>query len=891
MKCSFKSALCAALLFATVDGVAGDLFDPLKTVNPYAMDGVLVPSNQILTPAGLQVELPELRPQVIALSPDGAILVTSGKTHELIVLNPINGNVLQRVLLPEEGRKAAQPGAISSHILLPDKEGQVSFTGLVFSHDGSRIYLSNVNGSIKVFAVEPGHKVVPLYSIPLPAPEGAHRTKDIPTGLAISLDGRRLYVALNISNRLLEIDLLSRKVLRQFEVGNAPYDVVLVGAKAYVSNWGGRRPDSRSLTGPIGIGASVRVDPVRFIANEGSVSIVNLESGIVTSEILVGLHACALAVTPDEKQVVVANANSDTISVIEVATDHVIDTISLAWHPNAFFGASPNALQFDPSGKTLYVCNGTQNAVAVVAYRPHGSKLKGLIPTGWFPGAIAYDAKRRSIYVANIKGIGSGRRFPAGKETFKSNQFNGTLSLIPLPDRSALKRQTGIVFRNCRRAVLEAARLPARPNIAAKPVPERAGEPSLIKHVIYVIKENRTYDQVLGDIPEGRGKPDLCIFGDHFTPNQHKICREFVLLDNTHCSGILSADGHQWADTAFATDYMEKSFAGFPRSYPDGMEDKDVDALAYSPTGFIWDNALAHHKTLRDYGEFTIGITGWSQPGKKKGPHFTDFYNDFVNGTTHTRVSSRAAIQSLRPYICTNTIGWDLDVPDQYRAAEFITELEQFEKAGKLPELIIVCLPNDHTSGTAVGAPTPAAQVADNDLAFGKIVDAVSHSIFWKDTCIFAIEDDPQAGFDHISSYRTTAYVVSPYTKRHAVVSHNYNQPSLLRTMELMLGLPPMNQMDAGANPMFACFTSQPDFTPFDSVLNNVPLDQMNPKPSAIVDPVQRHYAIASGKLPLEDADDCPEDLLNRILWNAQKGNAPYPSWAISEKVGPRRRD
>ncbi|MCL5098472.1 MAG: phosphoesterase, partial [Candidatus Omnitrophica bacterium] len=273
-----------------------------------------------------------------------------------------------------------------------------------------------------------------------------------------------------------------------------------------------------------------------------------------------------------------------------------------------------------------------------------------------------------------------------------------------------------------------------------------------------MIKENRTYDQILGDMTEGDGDPALCVFGENVTPNQHKICRDFVLLDNIYCSGILSADGHQWSDSAFATDYMEKSFAGFPRSYPDGMEDGAIDALAYSPAGFIWDNALAHGKSLRDYGEFTIGVVHWTDSNKKGMPTFLDYYRDFVDQTGLIHIGSRPTIPSLGPYINAETIGWNLDVPDAFRAAQFIKEFRQFERDGKLPSLILICLPDDHTSGTRPGSPTPAAQVADNDLAFGQIVEAVSHSVFWKDTCIFAIEDDPQNGWDHVNSFRTTAY-------------------------------------------------------------------------------------------------------------------------------------
>jgi len=852
-------------------------------VNPFAAGEILVPVNQVLTPAGLQVELPDLRPQVLALSPDGALLATSGKTHELVLVHPVKGEVLQRVPLPSEAARDAGSDAVSSHIFSPDKEGQVSFTGLVFSPDGSRIYLSNVNGSIKVFAVGPGHRVSSLYSIPLPETGLAYRKKEIPSGLAISRDGKRLYVALNVSNRLLELDTTSRKPLRLFEVGTAPYAVALVGHKAYVSNWGGRRADRHSTNGPIGIGALARVDPVRFVANEGSVSVIDLKVGGVQREIAAGLHSSGLALSPDGRWLVVANANSDTLSVINTRPDQVVESIPVRWRANDLFGASPNALTFDQSGKVLYVCNGTQNAVVVLSFRPGNSKIMGLIPTGWYPGAIVCDPPRHAIYVANIKGIGSGKRYAVGeKAKFNSHQYFGTLSLIPVPDRQQLGKDTRIVLRNYQRAVAEAALLPLRDGIPPRPVPERVGEASVFKHVVYIIKENRSYDQALGDMPEGNGAPDLCVFGEEITPNQHKLCREFVLLDNTYCSGILSADGHQWTDTAFATDYLEKSFAGFPRSYPDGMEDHDLDALAYASTGFIWDNALEHGKTLRDYGEFAVSVSGWSDSTRKGFPAFLDYYRDFVAHTGFTRVGSRPGIPSLGHCMNTNTLGWDLDVPDVLRAAEFIKDLRQFEREGDFPDLAIICLPNDHTSGTRPHSPTPAAQVADNDLAFGRIVEAISHSRFWKDTCIFAIEDDPQDGWDHVSGYRTTAYVISPYTRRHAVVSDNYNQTSLLRTIELILGLPPMNQMDATGVPMTACFMGEPDFTPFTAVPNSVPLDQMNPDTQAIQDPLQRHFAVASAKLPLSEPDRCPEDLLNRIIWHAQKGaRAPYPAWAI----------
>ena len=845
---------------------------------------IVTPVNQLVTPAGQILDLPGLRPQALALSPDGRILVVAGKTHEIIVVDPKTGQILKHVPLPAEATQAG-PATVSTHILKPDENGQVSFTGLAFSPDGSRLYLANVDGSIKVFGVGQEHEVSGLFSIPLPRANVPGRKADIPAGLALSRDGKRLYVALNLSNRLVELDAGSGAVLRLWDTGFAPYDVVLAGDKVYVSNWGGRRPDANSVTGPAGLGTLVRVDPVRHIASEGSVTVIDARSSEIKEpkcEVLTGLHASAMALSPNGRYLVVANAGSDTLSVIDTQTEQIVETIWARQNPADPFGASPNALAFAPSGKTLFVCNGTQNAVAVVAFAPGNSKLKGLVPVGWYPGAIVYDARRKSFYVANIKGIGPGRLGKStGRTEFNTHQYFGSLSLVREPGARELATMTSRALANMRYPLLAQASLPPRSGELPRPVPERVGEPSVFKHVVYIIKENRTYDQVLGDLKEANGDEALCIFGERITPNQHKLVRDFVLLDNTYCSGILSADGHQWADGAFATDYMEKSFAGFPRSYPDGMEDGDVDALAYSPAGFIWDNAIAHGKTLRDYGEFAITRKAWKDSSRRGSPRFLDHYREFVNGTETINLRSEPAVESLRPYLATNTVGWDMAVPDVFRAAQFIKELKEFEQTGDFPNLSIICLPNDHTSGTGAGSPTPAAQVADNDLAFGQIVEALSQSRFWSQTCILAIEDDPQAGWDHVSGYRTTAYVVSPYTKRRQVISTQYNQTSLLRTMELILGLPPMNQMDATATPMSDCFADTPELTPFVAATNNIPLDQMNREPKKISDSLLRKQAYASARLPLQKPDQCPENLLNQILWHAMKGSqAPYPAWA-----------
>ena len=298
--------------------------------------------------------------------------------------------------------------------------------------------------------------------------------------------------------------------------------------------------------------------------------------------------------------------------------------------------------------------------------------------------------------------------------------------------------------------------------------------------MVYIIKENRTYDQVLGDVRQGNGDAALCVFGRSITPNQHKLVKEFVLLDNTYCAGILSADGHQWCTTAFATDYMEKSFASFPRSYPDGMGEKESDALAYSPAGFIWDRALAQHVSLRNYGEFTGPAVHWRDAQRKGEPDFTACYQAWQGRRNDVLFGCRPSVATLASFSPTQYVGWCLAVPDQYRADFILRELRDFLARGRFPAPTIICLPNDHTEGTRARCPTPAAMVADNDLALGRIIGGLSRSPFWKETAVFVIEDDPQNGWDHVSGYRTAAYIASPYARRGAVVSTQYNTVSLL---------------------------------------------------------------------------------------------------------------
>jgi len=858
-----------------------------ETVGPKGAGRTVLPVNQVVTPYGVQATLPGLRPQALALSPDGTLLAVAGKTPELIILDARHGRLKQQVALPAEGQADYPPETVSPMILDPDEKGQLSYTGLVFSADGRRIYMSNVDGSVKVFTVAPDGDVRPSHTISLPLAGAPRRAEEIPSGLALTPDGRKLYVCGNLSNRLLEIDTGTAEVLRTFDVGVAPFAVVLARGKAYVSNWGGRRPAPGDLTGPAGQGTEVRVDPVRHIAGEGSVSVVDLGAGTVSTEILVHLHASALALSPDGRWLVCANAASDNLSVIDTAADAVVETIWVKASPADLFGASPNALAFAGDGLTLYAANGTQNAVAAISFSPakRKSRLKGLIPVGWFPGALALNARQGILYVANVKGHAVDK-IPykqTGAPGFNSHQYQGSVSMFAEPRQEDLWGLTGVVYANYRRDRIAEALRPARAGRPARPVPERIGEPSVFKHVVYVIKENRTYDQILGDVAAGNGDANLCIFGEKVTPNQHKLVRDFVLLDNTYCSGILSADGHQWSTTAFGTDYLERSFAGWPRSYPDGMGPDEVDALAYAPSGFIWDNALKHGVSLWNFGEFTMQDCGWKDPARKGEPRWADYWDEYLNGRGLVRIGSRPAIPTVAPFSPTDTLGWNMAVPDQWRARYIVRQIAAWEKEGRMPQLILICLPDDHTSGTSEGSPTPEACAADNDLAFARIVEAFSRSAFWKETVIFGIEDDPQNGWDHVSGYRTTAYCASPYTRRGAVVSTQYNTTSLLRTIEQILGLPPMNQFDATATPMFDCFTTVPDFRPFEPVPNTIPLDTMNPPKSQIADALLRRHAVQSGRLNFRQVDACPEDTLNRILWHAVKGSAaPYPSWAVT---------
>jgi YVTN family beta-propeller protein len=784
---------------------------------------ILVPSNQLLRPAGFQVYL-QGRPVDLALTRDKKYLLVKNKA-DLDLIRLSDRAIIQT---------------------LPYKKSGASFTGICVSPDGRRIYVTDAEDRICVAEFNKNNILEwkDPYILPAPSIGGL----PVPGGVELNEKGDRIYVTLSRNNSIAVISLTDNSLV-EIPVGIAPYSVLYASpGKAYVSNWGGRRPvDGEAVYNTSG--SRILVDPKTGIANNGSVSVVDLKRNLEIKNIEVGLHPCGMVLSPDGEKLYVACANSDNISVINTATDEVAENISVHQSQGKLFGSSPVDLTISPDGKNLYVANGTENAICVIQ-TGSPAKVLGYIPTGWYPGSVILDKTGKTLYVANVKGAGS-RNQRTNRSGYNSHDHLGSVSIIGLQGSFDLQKMTETVNSN---------------NSWIKP--SGASDPmSVFKHVIYIIKENRTYDQVFGDLRQGNGDSSLVMFGRDVTPNHHKLAETFVLLDNFYCSGVLSADGHQWTDEAFVTDYLEKSFGDFNRSYP---YDGD-DALAYASSGFIWDNVLKHGLTFRNYGEFVNAVI--DPPSAT----FSDIYRDFIEGTNKIRISAKANVEQLTPYLCTSYIGFPSVVSDQYRAGEFIKELKEFEKNGDLPNFIIMSLPNNHTSGTSPGMPTPKSSVADNDLALGRIVEAVSESKFWKETCILVCEDDPQDGFDHIDGHRTVGLVISPYTRRGEVVSTYYSQINMVRTIEDLLGIPPMNQLDLSAEAMTDCFTKKADFTPYKALKNNIPLDQLNPALVSLAGD-QLYWAKKSLEQDLNEVDRIDEDVFNRIIWHSVKGyDRPYP--------------
>ncbi|MBO9619751.1 MAG: bifunctional YncE family protein/alkaline phosphatase family protein [Niabella sp.] len=710
----------------------------------------------------------------------------------------------------------------------------------------------------------------------------------LPNEVAVHNEGGTpyLYVVLNGNNTLEKINGTNKQRVWSVPTGVAPYGITIVNGRIYISNWGGTLPNAGSTAETAGVPyGKMFVNPVTGAASGGSVSVFDTQ-GVLIKEVQTGLHPNDLVASPDGQFVYVANANSDDITVINTNTLSVTATIPVKIDGNAagFIGDSPNALDLSPDGKTLYVANGMDNALAVISLSKSSGHVKGYIPTESYPGGVRVIGNQ--LVVTNLEGegsrISSKEITKQDKETssfpgpaYNSHYEKATLSFIPVPDDQKLRRYTAEVKKLMLLFRAELSRLTPRKGQPARPMPERIGEPSVFKHVLYIIKENRTYDQVLGDLSKGNGAKALCLYGDSITPNQHKLAADYVLLDNYHASGKCSAEGHQWTDAAMVTDYIEKNVRAWFRSYPHVQ----TDAMVYSQKGFIWNNAADHGKKVRIYGEAAL-------PDMDKKLTWTDIYTKYKNGEP-LEFKNVTTISRVRPWLSPNYPASDeLKITDQYRADAFIKELKEYEAlpGDSLPELMVMALSTDHTVGTRPGMPTPRAMVADNDRALGRIIEALSQSRFWKNTVVFVTEDDSQAGWDHVSAYRTTGFVISPYSRTGKTISVNYNQTSMVRSIEQILGIPPMNLLDATARPMFECFTNTPRPAPFVSRTNLIPLDEMN-KPLAALKGRALNFAKQSMRKEYDHVDGGNDDVLNRILWFASKGNQKYPVHLAGKQV------
>ncbi|MEH7505793.1 bifunctional YncE family protein/alkaline phosphatase family protein [Neobacillus drentensis] len=746
-------------------------------------DGTAVTSHGWpVTPSGQQVTLGDF-PMGGVLSPDHRYLIVSndGQGEQSLQVVDINS------------QKVVQT--------IPYKSPESLYFGVAFSNDGKTVYASaGGNNKIRVYGFENG-MLTEKSPIML---QDSNKTKFYPAGISVSKDGASLYVANNLHHSVSKIDLATNKIVKTIAVGKHPYATVLSndGTSLYVSNWG-----------------------------ESSISVVDPETLTIKSTIPVGLHPNAIIENAANGMIYVSNSDSDSVSIIDTKQQKEIKTISLSPYKNAPAGSQPNALTLSADGKTLYVTNGGNNDVAVIDLQ--NGEVKGLIPTAWYPSGIyLHDDK---LMVLNAKGLGAGSN---REGQYIGNMMKGTMSFIDVPDDKQLKKYTKQVEKNNQEYK------PTGFSASEKfPIPRFEGQESPIKHVIYVIKENRTYDQVFGDMEKGNGDPSLTIFGKDITPNIHKLADQFVLLDNFYANAEISAQGHNWSTAAQANDYVEKNWLANYSGRNRGYDFEGGNEAAYPKAGFLWTNASRSGVSFRSYGEFV-------NYDKNTGKYV-------------------AAEASMGNNFDPDYPSYNLKISDLTRLDAWSEEFKQYEANGNLPQLQIVRLPNDHTLGTKPGELTPQAMVAQNDYALGKLVDMVSNSSYWKDTAIFVTEDDAQNGWDSVDAHRTTSLVISPYTQTGSVDSTLYDTTSMLRTMEMILGMKPMTQFDASAVPMVNSFTQKPDFSPFKVEEPTYPLDRKNGETAPM--------AQESKELDFSGVDHADSEKLNKILWKATKGDKPYP--------------
>ncbi|MSU48497.1 MAG: hypothetical protein EXS37_05285 [Opitutus sp.] len=827
---------CVALALITLAALAASR-DP-KPVRNVTDPGVIV-TRQNTTPAGVQSVF-EGRVYGVAFGAK-ADEIWALTAKEVVGINWRENRVVASVAL--EGKPGLQG-------LTPDASGRV----LVSSGSSKEVRLHSVeNGKARLVA----------------GGLGGYTPGTVALARQKNGAGQRLAVIPIIAqNKAAIVDVDSSRALGSVPTGVAPVGAAINanGTVAYVSNWAGRQPQPGDMTAPAG--QTSKADPVvidaRGIAATGTLTKIDLSTLQAVAQIAVELQPVALVWDEPRHRLYVANGNSDSVSVVDTRTDKVTQTFVLRPFGAMARGVAPTALALSADGATLFVACGGINAVAVV--RAVDGVTQGLIPTAWYPNGLALNADNTLLAVSTLLGVGSGWRDDFFKRFVHS--YRGSVNVLPLPDAAQLASYTTAVAENNRlpltptSATVTAA---AAANTKPAAIPRRAGEPSLIDHVVYVIKENRTYDQVLGDMKKGNGDPSLVMFGEDVTPNQHRLAEQFVLLDNFYASGGNSGDGHQWITQANESPYaMWPGWDG--RSYPfDG-----TDPIAYSSGGFLWDYALRAKKTAQVFGEFAPRVSGLGNGAR------VEFLKRWRAGETFaTEWKMKSPIQPLDGLLARNFPGYSTEIPDVVRARIFLAELKKWEGAGKMPNLVFLQLPSNHTRGTAPGSHTPKAMVADNDLALGQIVEALTNSPFWKKMAIFVVEDDAQNGVDHVDGHRTVALALSPYVRRGHIDSTFYAHPSIAKTIELILGLPTMSLFDLIANDMRASFHDSADFTPYAAVVPKQAIDELNP-PATVLKGEARKAALASAKMRFDVPDAAPTDKLNRILWHDVRG------WAVA---------
>ncbi|HTR76726.1 MAG TPA: bifunctional YncE family protein/alkaline phosphatase family protein, partial [Gemmatimonadaceae bacterium] len=703
--------------------------------------------------------------------------------------------------------------------------------------------------------------------------------------------GQRIaIVALPANDQLAVLDADHAALLDTIPLGVLPVGAVIAsdGSAAYVTNLGGRKPASGDL-----IAAQCcdpRAEPVRVddrgLSRWGTVSHIDLTTHRVVARIRAGLHPTGIVWDERNARVYVANGNSDDVTVIDTRSDSVVATIAISPFQLDKTGLAPTAVALSPDGATLFVALGGANAVAMYDVGAgHPASLRGLIPTGWYPSTLDVSPDGGTIVVGTLLGTGSGWGRSGQLIGRHALSVHGSINVIAVPTDAGLAAYTTAVAQNNRltlRADSGAISLAPRTNVVARAVPERPGEPSLVDHVVYIVRENRTYDQVLGDIGKGASDSSLVEYGRDVTPNAHALANRYVLYDHFFATGGNSADGHQWLTQANETEYpMWPLYYG--RSYPSEGD----DPLTYSSGGFLWEAAEARGKSVSVFGEYAPAPRTSSASVRSS---LLAKYRDSTSAAAFRsqlaeRFNTRSDIPSLDRVLVREYPGWTEEIPDVVKAGVLREHLKEWESQHAMPNLVMMVLPNDHTQGMSADWCTPKACVADNDLALGQIVESLSHSSFWKSMAILVVEDDAQNGVDHIDGHRTVALVASPFAKRGVVDTTFYSQPSLVKTVELMLGLPALSMFDLVATDMRASFIGPgetPDFTPYISRVPVQSLYDVNQRVGEITGPdaaARRKATMASGRMNFREPDAAPTELLNRILWNDARGwRVPYPT-------------